>query len=485
MDLDLEDIQRLFSILISFTSKMDDFLIENKMINPKKGTEKLTYQFFRAYKSFVYSVVKADDYVSFEEIMAIKELFQDDDSFSEIRDNIEFYENNDELNDPSLFVEFLSKTYTLQSCLNQENDGDNDIIPVFFDLFQKTGIYFAAIDEDIEESEIEIISTYLSKSRFMFDQILSIDVKQEVENKKKNSVSKKSQESTKINNDSKTTEYLIEELNGLIGLNQVKTDINNLVNLVKIMKIREERGLSVPKKSLHLVFTGNPGTGKTTVARLISEIYHSLGLLSKGHLVETDRSGLVAGYVGQTALKVQEIVNKALGGILFIDEAYSLFSGKGSQDYGEEAINTLLKLMEDNRDDLIVIAAGYPDKMNEFIESNPGLKSRFNKYIFFPDYGPDELFSIFKKMSLDHQLHFSDQVEYVAKQGFTKIFEKRTPHFGNGRDVRNIFEHTLSNQANRLVEVDNLSDSELNEIKIDDLKFGFKNYLENLERNTI
>lgn len=180
------------------------------------------------------------------------------------------------------------------------------------------------------------------------------------------------------------------------GLQEVKAEINSLTNLMRIRHIRSERGMKMPDTSQHLVFWGNPGTGKTTVARIIGKIYHALGFLSKGHLVEVDRSGLVAGYVGQTAIKTQEVIQSALGGILFIDEAYSLSPERSEHDFGQEAIDTILKAMEDHRDDFIVIVAGYDNLMPRFIDSNPGLKSRFNKYIFFLDYNGADLYSIFK-----------------------------------------------------------------------------------------
>lgn len=266
----------------------------------------------------------------------------------------------------------------------------------------------------------------------------------------------------------KTLDELLSELNTLIGLEKVKEDVKSLINLVKIRNIRKERGMDSPDMSLHMVFSGNPGTGKTTIARLLAQIYKAMGLLSKGHLVEVDRSGLVGGYVGQTAIKVNEVVTKAKGGVLFIDEAYSLTVNRGATDYGFEAVDTLLKYMEDNRDDLIVIVAGYPAPMEEFLNSNPGLKSRFNKYLFFEDYTPEELIGILKLNAKKADLVLSEEAEKFAKEFFTKRCENRPANYANGRDVRNFFEKALINQANRLAELETLNDEQLTTLEIED-----------------
>ena len=259
------------------------------------------------------------------------------------------------------------------------------------------------------------------------------------------------------------------ELNDLIGLETVKEDVKSLCNFMRVRQLRKERQLKVPDMSQHLVFSGNPGTGKTTVARIIGRIYHALGFLSKGHFVEVDRSGLVAGYVGQTAIKTQEVIDSAMGGVMFIDEAYSL-APKYKEDFGAEAIETILKSMEDHREDFVVIVAGYDELMESFINSNPGLKSRFNKFIHFPDYKGNELLDIFLKFLERNNYTIEIQALPILSRYFEQLYVSRDENFGNARDVRNIFEKVVANQANRIVTVDNLSDKDILEIKKADFK---------------
>lgn len=264
-----------------------------------------------------------------------------------------------------------------------------------------------------------------------------------------------------------------QELEDLIGLENVKQEVKSLANFVKLQKQRQQKGLKTPKLSYHLVFTGSPGTGKTTVARIVARIYKDLGILKKGHTVETDRSGLVAEYVGQTATKTNAIVDSALNGVLFIDEAYALVPENSSNDYGQEAISTLLKRMEDDRDKLVVIIAGYTNEMKRFIDSNPGLQSRFNRYINFPDYSAKELVKIFHMYMKKNQYTISDEADSLLNEKLDYAVEHKDRNFGNARYVRNVFEKAIQMQANRLEGKTNLSDRQLTEITTSDIEKSF------------
>ena len=264
-----------------------------------------------------------------------------------------------------------------------------------------------------------------------------------------------------------------QELDELIGLGSVKQEVRSLANFVKLQKQREAQGLKTAKVSYHLVFYGSPGTGKTTVARIVGRIYKDLGVLKKGHTVETDRAGLCGEYVGKTGPKTDTVISKALDGVLFIDEAYSLVpEGGAGNDYGQEAISTILKRMEDYRDRLVVIVAGYKDEMQRFIDSNPGLQSRFNRYIDFPDYSGTELVEIFKMYMKKNQYTLAPDAEEYLKEQFEYVVAHKDRNFGNARFARNVFEKSIQQQANRLAGQSNLDKSRLTELTVEDLQGG-------------
>ena len=256
---------------------------------------------------------------------------------------------------------------------------------------------------------------------------------------------------------------LLEDIDAMIGLDGVKREVHNLVNILQVQRLRQKRGLKYPTISNHLVFTGNPGTGKTTVARKIGKIYKCLGILEKGHFVETDRSGLVAGYMGQTAEKVNEVVESAMGGVLFIDEAYALTNYSMEGDFGQEAVDTLLKVMEDKRDNLVVIVAGYPEEMEKFLDSNPGLRSRFNKHIQFEDYSVSQLLEIFNLMCSTQDFVVAEDAKDLLMMNIGQMVASSKENFANAREIRNYFEDVVSRQANRLM---NMSSVEMGDALI-------------------
>lgn len=263
-------------------------------------------------------------------------------------------------------------------------------------------------------------------------------------------------------------EDLKAELQEYIGLEKIKDEVQDLINLVMVYQMRREHELPVADLSLHMVFSGNPGTGKTMIARLMARIYKTLGILSGGQLVEVDRSGLVAGYVGQTAVKTMEVLEKAKGGVLFIDEAYTLSRG-GQNDFGQEAIDTVLKYMEDHRDEIVVIVAGYTELMREFVHSNPGLESRFNRFMEFDDYNADELLAIFEQRCKKNGYYLQEDATIAVKEYLQKIAQK-PGNFGNGRGVRNLFEKILVEQANRLATAETITKEILMEVLAEDVK---------------
>lgn len=261
--------------------------------------------------------------------------------------------------------------------------------------------------------------------------------------------------------DKRSLQELLSELNSLIGLENVKQQVNDLISYQTVQKLRRSRGLNSAKNTLHMAFTGNPGTGKTTVARIVGHIYKQIGLLSKGHFVEVSRTDLIAGYQGQTALKVKQVIENAKGGVLFIDEAYSITENDHSDSYGRECLTELTKALEDYRDDLVVIVAGYTEPMNLFFQSNPGLKSRFNTFIEFDDYNPDELLRILENICVKNDYNLSDELEMAVRDYFVFETTKKDTRFANGRLARNIYDDLVMNQARRVSKIQDPTDDDL------------------------
>lgn len=274
---------------------------------------------------------------------------------------------------------------------------------------------------------------------------------------------------TEIEEEDFTLDELMLQLNQLVGLSKVKSKVNDLIAFQKVQLLRKEKGLHSPKSTMHLAFTGNPGTGKTTVARIVGRMYKKLGLLSIGHFMEVSRTDLIAGYQGQTAHKVKEVIEKAKGGVLFIEEAYSITENDHSDSYGRECLTELTKALEDYREDLVVIVAGYTEPMKQFFESNPGLKSRFNTFIEFDDYDANELMDILRFMSEKEDYVLTDRAQDVLKQLLFKATESSGIEFSNGRFIRNIFESMIMNHARRIVRVKSPTLQELKELSENDL----------------
>ena len=471
--------------VLPLCGRMDDKELGTKKWFPDKSTEDVLHL---SMISFFLYLASADGRISDEETEYINSLLGLDytlEDYKQIADKAK--------------VEKETFTNEVPIVIRAAVEYDNEISPKklvseeIYGIYKAAGVVCMLVDENISDNEYDRIRNYLEMIYKYMEENLTetVSEKRPAEGlydlinpmldesfqgdhfpfgKGKTYPSTEAKvASDPKEQEEKTLEELLDELNSLTGLDEVKYDVISLINLVRIREIREDMGLTMPPISLHLVFSGNPGTGKTTVARLLAQIYHKIGILSKGQLIEVDRSGMVAGYVGQTALKVKDVLEDAKGGVLFIDEAYALTPENSQNDYGLEAIDTLVKGMEDCRDDLIVIVAGYTEPMERFIQANPGLKSRFNKFINFRDYTPEELVEIFQ--------HFCSQSGYrVSRPGleyihqyFTDRVEGKAENFANAREARNLFEFAIARQANRVITETNPSEDVLTLLKESDI----------------
>jgi stage V sporulation protein K len=334
--------------------------------------------------------------------------------------------------------------------------------------------------EELKHPKFQIMQMHFQNYR-KFSNISEPEKAEEPENQENTGKIEKELNNSNVTHPPKddTLEKALQELHNLVGLEKVKKDINELINLLEIQKKRNVEGLKNVKISLHTVFLGPPGTGKTSVARLLSRILKHLGYLSEGQLYETDREGLIAGYVGQTAIKTDKAVNESVRGVLFIDEAYALTQNAFGNDFGSEAVNTIIKRMEDYRDNIAVVVAGYTEPMQVFIDSNPGLRSRFNRYFYFEHFTNEQLLQIFENFCSQFDFTISEEAKEKLKQIFSSMDELKTESFGNARVVRNIFERSVQNQANRLIHWTTLKDEFFKTLHFEDIP-GLQDIMDSL-----
>ena len=428
--------------------------------------EKLHYELLM----FAVFLVDADGNISENEIKTIRDILKTEVTQEKLiaikrKEHIDYLDYNFKTKVPS------SLKYAVLA------DAGKKLVPdpykgqkamMIYDCFKLFGQYIMAAQDN--EADVVTMSNFTSYIEILEKYLNSYAVWFPASQKSYTVIEPAVEDKESDEDKAKHLQELLEDLNSLTGLESVKHQVNSLVNLIRVQKMREEAGLVVSDVSKHMVFMGNPGTGKTTVARKLADIYKYLGVLKKGQLVEVDRGGLVRGYVGQTATRTSEVISEAFGGILFIDEAYTLTVGKGEGDFGQEAVDTLLKAMEDHRDELIVVVAGYNNLMEEFLASNPGLKSRFANYIFFDDYTAKEMMEILQNNLKKQQYKLSEEAEKRAMEMFEYRVEHKPENFANARDVRNFMEKAISNQATRIVTVENPDKDTLVTIEAEDLQ---------------
>lgn len=498
-----EKIKNIVDDLFDIAAEYGAFQAEKKDGDTSGQKKKMKNMAHNELLNFLLYLSASDGSIEKQEALFIKDYLDEQISPSEMCERIEadnLYSSSFEQKIPLV----LKRLVKMDNEKAELDELEVSMAEKYICLYKAIGEEFIVCDREMSQSERDDLNTYISNMRSFYEANYKGSEEATEAGHLEHKVDKKSfdavrnrqskdKESTDNDNE-ETLEELLEQLNNLVGLAGVKSTVSQLIHFNTIRMIKDERELTQLPMTMHMVFYGNPGTGKTTVARLIAKIYHKLGILSKGQLVEVDRSGLVAGYVGHTALKVNEVVEKAKGGVLFIDEAYSLTYRRSENDFGWEAVDTLIKAMEDYRDDLVVIVAGYTDRMAEFIESNPGLKSRFNKFIEFKDYSSEELFEIYKRMLADAGLKATDEtMEFVEewleeKSAGTSSDDSPTTfgmkikrkvsfgesrgNFANARIVRNFLESSIMNQADRLFgkDRDKLTDEELLTIELHDVE---------------
>lgn len=383
------------------------------------------------------------------------------------------------------FIEAFDRVVTIKSpdgsllvpVIMRKGKIDSEAVDKYCVLFYRFASTMAKIDGNVSGTESEWLGKLMHNAQSAGSQNdVASERTAEVseENSRKGIPASEKQERVRVMDQNQEPGTAEKELAGLVGLQTVKTEVSKLSNYLKMQQLRKQKGMMSVPVTYHCVFTGNPGTGKTTVARILAGIYRDLGVLRKGHLVETDRSGLVAEYVGQTAVKTNKLIDSALDGVLFIDEAYTLVQGGNGDSYGPEAVATLLKRMEDDRNRLVVILAGYSGPMKQFIDSNPGLRSRFNRFIHFDDYSSEELMAIFRLNASKYDYLLDHKAEERLRELFAEAVAVKDEHFGNARFVRNIFEKVMENQASRLASSTDITEDKLRTILSEDICLGLQ-----------